>query len=406
MGSQVCLQKNIVIGGLHLNFSQEENELVNDAFSYFGLTNSATKEDVHKAYLKLVKRYHPDMFQDEAAKELAEEKIKKANNVNDVLNLYFNLCESENESKQSADRNFSASKEHTEQMDADELEKLIIEACSFFGLTQSCTKDDVYAAYLDLLNAYQDDIANANFRNEYEKAYAEKLLQKAKNYKDFLYKLLDSFEKQRDSNQTSSTRPSNSGDLSFEKLRNEVNAEELQEYIKSSFAILVLTMPREMTHARLQVHLAHKKLVAQYDPKKYQDPDDIKFAERQCNLFTKIRDFLYEYIDFCEKEKMSKQSSSNQQTKTQTSTTYTNKKGNSNYYYSYCQEEKEKSAPRNNSYSRTSSSAAVKEESEESSGGSWVFGLIGLIICIFFPMFIIAIAVYYFIFKVISNIDK
>lgn len=96
------LQQNTEIGVLHLNFSAEQHEIINNAFSYFGLTNSATKEEVHKAYLKLVKRYHPDKFLDIAAKELAEEKIKEANNVNDTLNFYFELCEKETKSKQAA----------------------------------------------------------------------------------------------------------------------------------------------------------------------------------------------------------------------------------------------------------------------------------------------------------------
>ena len=88
-----------------MSFSAEQHEIINNAFSYFGLTNSATKEEVHKAYLKLVKRYHPDKFQDLAAKELAEEKIKEANNVNDALNFYFELCEKETKSKQAASAN-------------------------------------------------------------------------------------------------------------------------------------------------------------------------------------------------------------------------------------------------------------------------------------------------------------
>lgn len=50
-----------------------------DPWKVLGVKNSSSPEEVKKAYYGLVKKYHPDRFQDAAAKELANEKLKEIN---------------------------------------------------------------------------------------------------------------------------------------------------------------------------------------------------------------------------------------------------------------------------------------------------------------------------------------
>ena len=44
-----------------------------------GVSVNASQEEIRKAYLTLVKKYHPDRYTDEAMKELANEKLKEVN---------------------------------------------------------------------------------------------------------------------------------------------------------------------------------------------------------------------------------------------------------------------------------------------------------------------------------------
>lgn len=50
-----------------------------DPWKVLGVRPGSTDEEIKKAYHGLVKKYHPDRFQDAAAKELANEKLKEIN---------------------------------------------------------------------------------------------------------------------------------------------------------------------------------------------------------------------------------------------------------------------------------------------------------------------------------------
>ena len=54
-------------------------------YEVLGVSPSASQEEIRAAYMKLVKKYHPDRYQDSALKEQAEEKMKKINAAYDML---------------------------------------------------------------------------------------------------------------------------------------------------------------------------------------------------------------------------------------------------------------------------------------------------------------------------------
>ncbi len=56
-----------------------------DPWKVLGVKSSSSPEEVKKAYYALVKKYHPDRFQDAAAKELANEKLKEINQAYDAI---------------------------------------------------------------------------------------------------------------------------------------------------------------------------------------------------------------------------------------------------------------------------------------------------------------------------------
>jgi molecular chaperone DnaJ len=58
---------------------------MNDPYKVLGVRQGASAEEVKKAYHQLVKKYHPDRFQDPAAKEMANEKLKDINQAYDML---------------------------------------------------------------------------------------------------------------------------------------------------------------------------------------------------------------------------------------------------------------------------------------------------------------------------------
>ena len=55
-----------------------------------GVTESATQEELHKAYTSLAKRYHPDTVQDEMLKLVLTEKLKE---INTAYQKMRELCE-------------------------------------------------------------------------------------------------------------------------------------------------------------------------------------------------------------------------------------------------------------------------------------------------------------------------
>lgn len=54
-------------------------------YKVLGVSENATQEEIRKAYLALVKKYHPDKYTDEGMKELANEKLKEINQAYEIL---------------------------------------------------------------------------------------------------------------------------------------------------------------------------------------------------------------------------------------------------------------------------------------------------------------------------------
>ncbi len=56
-----------------------------DPWKVLGIKPGASAEEAKRAYRDLVKKYHPDRFQDPAAKEMANEKLKEINQAYDEV---------------------------------------------------------------------------------------------------------------------------------------------------------------------------------------------------------------------------------------------------------------------------------------------------------------------------------
>lgn len=56
-----------------------------DPYEVLGVSPSASPEEIRSAYMALVKKYHPDRYQDSNLKKQAEDKMKKINAAYDML---------------------------------------------------------------------------------------------------------------------------------------------------------------------------------------------------------------------------------------------------------------------------------------------------------------------------------
>lgn len=56
-----------------------------DPYEVLGLRKGASKDDIKSAYKKLAKQYHPDQFDDNPLRDLAEERMREVNEAYDYL---------------------------------------------------------------------------------------------------------------------------------------------------------------------------------------------------------------------------------------------------------------------------------------------------------------------------------
>ena len=69
-------------------------------YEVLGVSETATDEQVRSAYIKLVKKYHPDRYQDSDLKDLANDKLKQVNEAYDTItNMRKNGSASQNTSE-------------------------------------------------------------------------------------------------------------------------------------------------------------------------------------------------------------------------------------------------------------------------------------------------------------------
>lgn len=58
---------------------------MDDPYKVLGLNRGATDDEIRNAYHELVKKYHPDKYQDNPLADLAEEKLREVNEAYDLL---------------------------------------------------------------------------------------------------------------------------------------------------------------------------------------------------------------------------------------------------------------------------------------------------------------------------------
>ena len=54
-------------------------------YEVLGISENASEEEIKKAYKEMVKKYHPDKYQDNPLADLAEEKLQEVNEAYDML---------------------------------------------------------------------------------------------------------------------------------------------------------------------------------------------------------------------------------------------------------------------------------------------------------------------------------
>ena len=63
----------------------EGENVLRDPYEVLEINKGATKEEIQKAYRRLVKKYHPDQYRNHPLQKLAEEKLAEVNEAYDYL---------------------------------------------------------------------------------------------------------------------------------------------------------------------------------------------------------------------------------------------------------------------------------------------------------------------------------
>lgn len=62
---------------------------IEEAYKILNVNQNSSEEEIKAAYKKLVKKYHPDFYQNNPLASLAEEKLKEINEAYEILTGYF-----------------------------------------------------------------------------------------------------------------------------------------------------------------------------------------------------------------------------------------------------------------------------------------------------------------------------
>ena len=79
-------------------------------YEVLGIKENATEEEIRAAYRELVKKYHPDKYQDNPLADLAEEKLREVNEAYDMLMKNIN--------NQNTYQSYNANNSNTDYMQA------------------------------------------------------------------------------------------------------------------------------------------------------------------------------------------------------------------------------------------------------------------------------------------------
>lgn len=98
-------------------------------YEVLGVSETATDEQVRSAYIKLVKKYHPDRYQDSDLKDLANDKLKQVNEAYDTItNMQQNGIRSQNTYSGSGFGGYSGSSSRTSSAVIPEITAVVIPA--------------------------------------------------------------------------------------------------------------------------------------------------------------------------------------------------------------------------------------------------------------------------------------